>query len=75
MGVFVKTADFERRRVQAIRMASNRPGYSSWSTGPRTSRGALKMAANATRHGGDSQVVKLAMQYADSVLLALEPKS
>lgn len=74
MGYFSRTPATEQRRVEAFKRAVQRPDYAAWSTGPRTQRGALKMAQNATKHGGDSQVVKLAMQYADAVLLALEPK-
>lgn len=64
----------EQRRVEGFKRAVARPEYAAWSTGPRTQRGGLKMATNATKHGADSQVVKLAMQYADAVLQALEPE-
>lgn len=74
MGYFSRTPAFERRRLEAFKRAVARPEYAAWSTGPRTPAGGLKMATNATKHGADSQVVKLAMQYADAVLQALEPE-
>lgn len=74
MGLFTKSPDIERRRTEGFKKAVERPEYASWSTGPRTKRGALKMASNATRHGAGSSVFALAMAYADAVLEALGQK-
>lgn len=60
--------------MRAFFEAVERPEYASWSTGPRTKRGGLKMAANATRHGAGSVVFDLALAYADGVLEALTQK-
>ena len=67
----MKNADTEIRRITAIRAAAARPGYAAWSTGPRTARGKRKLAANATKHGGASMAFKLAVAYADAVLVQL----
>lgn len=67
----MRNADTEARRITAIRVAAARPGYAAWSTGPRTARGKRKLAANATKHGGASMALKLAVAYAEAVLMQL----
>ena len=62
----------EARRLAAVRAAASRPGYSQWSTGPRTSAGKRRAATNATKHGGDRLSVRLALAYAEAVLSALK---
>lgn len=67
----MRNAEAEARRIAAIRAAAARPGFASWSTGPRTAEGKRKTAANATKHGGNSTVVKLATAYAEALLQCL----
>lgn len=62
------------KRLAAVRAAAARPGYSSWSTGPRTQQGRRKMAANATKHGANSVALKWATAYADMVYESLKHK-
>lgn len=68
------TAEHTVKRLAAVRAAAARPGYSSWSTGPRTQQGRRKMAANATKHGADSVALQWAVAYAEAVLEALPNK-
>lgn len=62
----------EARRLEAVRRAAQRPGYGSWSTGPRTAAGRRAMGRNAERHGVTGQAFRLALQYLRTVAQALE---